>query len=321
MEDEERDALDVMNPPGMFHHGKRQREYSITNDPLPLSGKLIPEFFGRRNIRDMFSQKPSPHTSLDSGFAGEKSKDGSAKAASTDSSGLGPKTPGPRRINTNPTIPPSNQSAGTKTKRDTLSASNIKPGKRVKSGPGEQESWRADKGQQSLRGFFKSQCLMTEDTRNKQDAMGVSQSTPNYFRPSSDLEPAAQTANEELPLEARADTDHVPQSVRPMYSAETTGSAAHCESTLSGSTCIHDQDESKESWSRLFTRPVAPRCEGHNEPCITLLTKKPGMNLGRSFWMCPRPLGPSGAKEKNTQWRCPTFIWCSDWNNSAATGG
>lgn len=81
---------------------------------------------------------------------------------------------------------------------------------------------------------------------------------------------------------------------------------------------VHDPVESKESWSKLFTKPAAPRCEGHDEPCISLLTKKSGINCGRSFWICPRPLGPTGSKEKNTQWRCHTFIWCSDWNSNTA---
>ncbi|KAH7057336.1 Endonuclease/exonuclease/phosphatase [Macrophomina phaseolina] len=71
---------------------------------------------------------------------------------------------------------------------------------------------------------------------------------------------------------------------------------------------------SKESWDKLFTKPSPPRCEDHNEPCITLTTKKPGVNCGRAFWICPRPVGPTGEKEKNTQWRCRTFIWASDWN-------
>ncbi|EEP75607.1 hypothetical protein UREG_00453 [Uncinocarpus reesii 1704] len=71
----------------------------------------------------------------------------------------------------------------------------------------------------------------------------------------------------------------------------------------------------KESWAKLFTRKAPPRCEGHNEPCIVLVTKKAGPNCGRSFWICPRPLGPSGDKEIGTPWRCPTFIWCSDWKS------
>lgn len=35
--------------------------------------------------------------------------------------------------------------------------------------------------------------------------------------------------------------------------------------------------------NKLFTKPAAPRCEGHNEPCISLMTKKSRMNCGRSF--------------------------------------
>ena len=82
---------------------------------------------------------------------------------------------------------------------------------------------------------------------------------------------------------------------------------------------VHDPIESKDSWSKLFNKPAAPRCDGHSEPCISLMTKKSGINCGRSFWMCPRPLGPSGTKEKGTQWRCQTFIWCSDWNSNSSS--
>ncbi|CAK97103.1 uncharacterized protein An11g10190 [Aspergillus niger] len=59
-----------------------------------------------------------------------------------------------------------------------------------------------------------------------------------------------------------------------------------------------DPIASKEDWSKLFSKKRAPLCEGHQEPCISLTTKKPGINCGRSFWICPRPLGPSGNKEK-----------------------
>jgi AP endonuclease-2 len=70
----------------------------------------------------------------------------------------------------------------------------------------------------------------------------------------------------------------------------------------------------------LFARPIAPKCE-HDEPCKTMLTRKPGVNCGRSFWMCNRPLGPSGKQEKGTQWRCNTFIWASDWDTHASEPG
>ncbi|EXJ61249.1 AP endonuclease 2 [Cladophialophora psammophila CBS 110553] len=76
----------------------------------------------------------------------------------------------------------------------------------------------------------------------------------------------------------------------------------------------------RQTWGKLFSKPVAPKCE-HGEPCKTMLTKKPGANCGRSFWMCARPLGPSGKQEKGTQWRCNTFIWASDWDAHAAEPG
>ncbi|KAH8650742.1 DNA lyase [Ilyonectria robusta] len=79
---------------------------------------------------------------------------------------------------------------------------------------------------------------------------------------------------------------------------------------------VFDPIEAKESWSKLLSKRVAPRCE-HHEPCISLTTKKPGVNCGRSFYICPRPLGPSGEKEKGSEWRCGTFIWSSDWSSSS----
>ncbi|KAH7175955.1 DNA lyase [Dactylonectria macrodidyma] len=80
---------------------------------------------------------------------------------------------------------------------------------------------------------------------------------------------------------------------------------------------VFDPIEAKESWSKLLRRRVAPECE-HHEPCISLTTKKPGVNCGRSFYICPRPLGPSGEKEKESEWRCGTFIWSSDWNSASS---
>lgn len=50
---------------------------------------------------------------------------------------------------------------------------------------------------------------------------------------------------------------------------------------------VVDPVASMESWSRLFTKPVAPRCE-HDEPCKMMKTKKTGFNCGRDFYMCTR---------------------------------
>jgi AP endonuclease 2 len=49
---------DIVNPPGMFQDGNRKQQWSSKN-LLPTSGKLLPEFKGRRNIKDMFSGNSS----------------------------------------------------------------------------------------------------------------------------------------------------------------------------------------------------------------------------------------------------------------------
>jgi AP endonuclease-2 len=48
-----------------------------------------------------------------------------------------------------------------------------------------------------------------------------------------------------------------------------------------------DPVESKEKWGALFTKKRPPKCE-HEEECIQLTTKKPGINNGRAFWLCSR---------------------------------
>ncbi|KJR89594.1 AP endonuclease 2 [Sporothrix schenckii 1099-18] len=72
-------------------------------------------------------------------------------------------------------------------------------------------------------------------------------------------------------------------------------------------------DAAKASWSRLgLGQRQTPLCE-HGEPCKTFVTKKAGVNSGRSFYMCARPPGPLGKREKGTAWQCTTFVWCRDW--------
>ena len=314
-----------MNPPGMFLNGKRLREYSVTNDPLPLSGKLIPEFFGRRNIRDMFARKPSVQQSQSTDdttreieeIEANKMSNGGATTVPPFPSSTTAQVPPPSA----PGIPTSSFPVASK-KRPVAEVSSNKPLKRAKSGSSASAPQAASRGQQSLKGFFKPKASSTATTnsireepktpeaKNTYNSSGLYVPTAANFLVTEDASPSL---SESAPNDSTQETTHDSPSTRTSPSFTCSGSTQDQET-------VHDPIQSKESWSKLFTKPVAPRCEGHDEPCITLLTKKPGMNLGRSFWMCPRPLGPSGAKEKNTQWRCQTFIWCSDWNSSVANG-
>ena len=317
-----------MNPPGMFLNGKRLREYSVTDDPLPLSGKLIPEFFGRRNIRDMFARKPSVQQSQSTDATTTEIEDIEAEKPSNGGATIVP----PFLISTTAQVPPpsapgvptSSLSVAGK-KRHVAEVSSNKSLKRAKSGSSASASPAASRGQQSLKGFFKPKASSTATT----DSIGEEPKTPEakngdssgdlYIQPAADIVESSDGAATPSRLASPSLNESTQGSTNGIQPTPNSPSIARSTSTQDQET-VHDPIQSKESWSKLFTKPVAPRCEGHNEPCITLLTKKAGMNLGRSFWMCARPLGPSGAKEKNTQWRCQTFIWCSDWNSNVANG-
>ena len=286
-----------MNPPGAFSQGVRQREYSATADCLPLSGRLIPEFSGRRNIRDMFSQKPSMQLS---NASTQHSMSHGDRTANLTSAIITDHTNHPRMI-----------SVGRDRKRSSQESSTGTKAKRPKSSPSQ------IKAQKNLRGFLQrpSQHLSNGVGHSIQEPISPPESASTTTSPGA--KPTSGTAPKEgTDIATNPNANVAPEKDECLEYCISTSStqAVPKEAVSSPSNTVHDPVQAKESWSKLFTKPVPPRCEGHEEPCVSLLTKKPGINLGRSFWMCPRPLGPSGAKEKNTQWRCQTFIWSSDWN-------
>ncbi|KAJ9613901.1 Class II abasic (AP) endonuclease [Cladophialophora chaetospira] len=282
----ERHILDMVNPPNMFVDGVRKQDWT-TKCLLPMSGKLIQEFDKRRSIRDMFARTPSLPLAKSSVF------DPEANGAGEDSSSI-------------PTISPPLLSQGQKTapveaplSRTVSNTSTIstkpttgkRPAKPAETAPASKKSKSAapttpnglSKGQKSLKGFF-------------------TMKSPPVVAAKVETSPA-EVIQEEAAVEV---------------SAENTAAAT----TISPAKVLSPEEEAatfdtKKTWGKLFSRPVAPRCE-HSEPCKTMLTKKPGANCGRSFWMCARPLGPSGKQEKGSQWRCNTFIWASDWATHAA---
>lgn len=172
------------------------------------------------------------------------------------------------------------------------------------------------KGQKSLKGFFQSKPKPEEPATSMTQSMadpskiGVPKDTEETLGnsamfeavdPSSTLSSVG-TKTFTSPTNARgsakgSETKFEAQALPPLDDADE---------------MVYDPIENKESWQTLFRKPAAPLCESHEEPCKSMQTRKKGENQGRSFWMCARPLGPSGTKEKGTQWRCPTFIWCSD---------
>lgn len=86
------------------------------------------------------------------------------------------------------------------------------------------------------------------------------------------------------------------------------------------------------SWSALFTPIPPPLCTVHGEPAKSFRVNKPGLNKGRTFYLCARPVGPGYDKgrserlreEVNHQYKCDFFKWASDVKREAmrsSTGG
>ena len=287
---EEIHPIDLMNPKGMFVGGKRIQPWS-NKHLLPMSGKLIAEFDRRRNIRDMFSRKPSATLAR------------SETEFSDIASGTLPATADTTGIDVTSTEPfmPADTISASQSTPVTISPakpSAIKrqqtgetpPAKRNKSNGQITVPNGAAKGQRSLEGFFKAK--------------------PSPTPTLSDTNGAALAFD--------------PRTAAIEDSTTTSDPLATMDSEIPDETFFLEQEasniESKQTWGKLFARPIAPKCE-HDEPCKTMLTRKPGVNCGRSFWMCNRPLGPNGKQERGSQWRCPTFIWASEWDGHAGGPG
>ncbi|KAM0755519.1 DNase I-like protein [Meredithblackwellia eburnea MCA 4105] len=74
------------------------------------------------------------------------------------------------------------------------------------------------------------------------------------------------------------------------------------------------QQQAAAAWSSLFAPKAVPKCDGHGEPSTVWTVNKSGINKGRRFYLCSRPVGPGydqgQAKHKvNPEYRCNFFAW------------
>lgn len=322
--------LDVMNAPGIFSNGKRLREYSMKDIPA-LSGKLIQEFDKRRSIKDMFTSRPSAKAAPVTAVATPANTPPmDLSIASLIGTHPSPSLPVPALKEV---VQPSTNDR----KRSAPAAATSRTLKRTKSGStvGGESSL---KGQSSLKGFFKPKLPVVTGVAREASVEEVSEQSPTK-----------QGMGIPRPATPPSTVDEV-ASVASF--GESPFASQKSPSIPASPSQFVDPFVSRESWGKLFSKPMAPRCEGHAEPCKTMKTKKPGFNCGRDFWMCARyvrpvlldvltskstfcniqgvktnscctcrPLGPTGHKERNTEWRCSTFIWSSDWNGVTDKNG
>ncbi|TPX14866.1 uncharacterized protein E0L32_004975 [Thyridium curvatum] len=294
---------DLMNPAGMFENGQRLRDWTV-KDLLPLSAKLIPEFDRRRSIKDMFFKKPSSSTNSSTAKAPTikpVNNNGSSSTSSSKSQELPEDTVKTETPPPTPSLSQTSTQTSPQKRQLARSESASRPQKKSKAASGRETSNKTTPGpgQSSLTGFFKPKSSTVEAS--------AASSNPGKNSPALALPSEATTVPPSLRSES-LDPEQPPEIAQEESPLRTPASASADKE-------VFDPIQNKESWSRLLGKRVPPKCE-HGEPCMSLVTKKPGVNCGRSFYICRRPLGPSGQKETGTQWRCGTFIWSSDW-----TGG
>ncbi|KAK9777317.1 putative DNA-(apurinic or apyrimidinic site) endonuclease 2 [Seiridium cardinale] len=276
---------DVINPPGVFKNGERLREWT-TKDLLPLSAKLIPEFDRRRNIKDMFFKKASTTPKVPPTIASETAPVPESTLSENPESSTASQSPSKSTIS----APSPSKSGPVGIKRTPSSGMSNRPQKKTKATLSKEPS--ISKGQSSLMGFFKPKSTGSPSKKVVDD----------------------ESQTPEIGLDGAVDLEE-----GPVQDQDTPNTKSDWATPVSPDR-VFDPIQNKESWSKILGKRIVPKCE-HGEDCISLLTKKPGINCGRSFYMCSRPLGPSGDKERNTQWRCRTFIWSSDWNGSQSSLG
>ncbi|KAH0565518.1 hypothetical protein GP486_001092 [Trichoglossum hirsutum] len=290
LDDTEVHISDLVNPSGVFKDGNRLKDYSVKSIPA-LSAKLIPEFDRRRNIRDMFTRKPSlsSEPSKESSATDQSDPPATQDRLSRDITNSETATPpqtqdlsGVSPAVSSPTAPASpDKLLGAK--RPAIETPTTKAVKRSKSASTPLPAQSNGKGQQSLKGFFKSKALVNGGGKDGQAGETTETAEPLERAGTDDLRNTTQGQAQAIVPQPTSPPSKRRQPYRKRSSTSDSGDHAADEET---ETC--DPIAAKESWSKLFSKRHPPKCEGHKEHCIQLTTKKPGINCGRAFWICPR---------------------------------
>ncbi|KAL1301513.1 hypothetical protein AAFC00_005756 [Neodothiora populina] len=315
--EEDVNLLDIMSPVGVFESGERQNPWIVKEVP-PFSAKLMPEFYQRRSIKDMF-KKPTAPSSTSSASSTPMSKSlCSIEPANADLLASASETSeGPSSSLSTVSSTPKAVVSSPDRKRKPTETSAPRPLKKQKSFTSLPTKPTTGKNQASMKSFFQP-----SSSTKKPGASPKKEQTTAHTNIEVDSTYSNHNGDDPLtgPIDASSDTTTASPVLPDPVMPHNTGPSTHPpnpqdQEPPQSDILVHDPIVSKESWQSLFQRKKSrpPLCEGHSEPCKSMLTKKKGENQGRSFWMCTRPLGPSGQKEKGSQWRCGTFIWCSDW--------
>lgn len=290
----------LMNPSDMYEADQRLREWSV-KDLLPQSAKLLTEFDRRRNIKDMFTKKPAAPKLVqtptvtavtDSSATPENPSDTQASttapsstpsasfATAEASSNTALKSPGatasPTPDHTAPNLRSPRSVASPTSLKRAASAASTQHSKKAKVATAKDKA-KIGPAQSSLRGFFKPKTPAPNTSLEAKGEGGAAAVAPA-------ASPAPSTATTSPTKTTAVLTYQLDGASRPgeeddSTSVEHAGNADD-EAAADGDR-VFDPIESKESWSKLLGKKrAAPPCE-HGDPCISYVTKKPGVNTGK----------------------------------------
>lgn len=262
----EAQVLDLVNPVGVVENGQRKRELG-QKDILALSARLIPEFDRRQSIRDMFvGRVATPSLPLTPPGGGPKLATGAISPNVR--SGNGRPEPNSRVLQ----APVGNSSIGDEIDADQALLGPMKSiAPKRSAGPSEPSSQ-----------FNKRPKLSAQTSESSKDKSSPGQKTiQGFFKPK--IADAAKVEDNEKPPPkiptTLPSTKHGAEATIPNH-VPPAEMDARLPPGFDTEQKVFDPIQAKESWSKLLGKRVLPRCE-HDEPCISLITKKPGINCGQ----------------------------------------
>ena len=295
-----------MNPESVFSGGIRQREIHV-EDLCPSSGRLLPEFDKRRSIKDMFSRAGASSKLINGKHDGE-GKDNRTTAHSAVAHESSPSNSSKRKTVADPA--PASSSKKTKSESTT--------------GKGRASNGQQTLGNffKSTRPVERNETKVPAASLTSSPSRTPLASTASQFSPTNNTKvspcssaalpndnestPAAMMEDAHSKLQAspsnRLNTPKVELQKKVIESqvscSDSRSSLTHklddtvieqmSFSELDFEAVVEANIRSRSQWGELFKPRAPPLCEGHQEPCMMMVSKKKGFNCGRSFWICAR---------------------------------
>ena len=154
-----------------------------------------------------------------------------------------------------------------------------------------------------------------QEIKQTREVNGSTAKSPECVEPPKKRQKTEKDKQQKLHSFFKAKTEPEPASVATVVGAESSDAQQVKEADATKTSELNmveakpqslSRSSSAQSWKSIFKGPpAAPKCKGHDEPCVLRTVKKDSLNKGRQFYVCCRPDGEKG----NPLARCDHFEW------------